>query len=164
MGALVVIGLFALFFWLAVAIYKSGVKDSETKHKRETIEANTPDWSTYVGEITGISEGDPMPGAYSLHVNGRSVAYCSAALKQALTEVFGDSGGRGRTVVYTIGSGGELDGFTPVEEWTGPAVPPEGIHEKSSTVLQPKHRNQFLPKFLRDQVEGSPAYTGVRFW
>lgn len=39
---------------------------------------------------------------------------------------------RSREVVYSVDDMGILLGFTPIEEWTGPEIPPEGIEEPST--------------------------------
>jgi len=161
---LIVVAIIAVIYWVAVESHRAGENEAEARHQREITEARTPDWSTYVGQISGIGECEPMPGLYSLHVIGQPMGYTSVALKRALADNFADGVGRGRTIVYTISGAGVLEGFTPVEEWTGPEIPLQGIDEKHATRLQPKHKNQFICDHLRRQVEGDPDYKNVRFW
>jgi|ERR1035441_4195443 hypothetical protein len=164
MELLIVAAVIALICWVAAQSHRAGEKEAEARHEREITEARTPDWITYVGQISGVGECEPMPGLYSLHVIGQPMGYTSIALKRALAANFADGVGRGRTIIYTISSGGVLEGFTPIEEWTGPEIPSQGIEEKHITRLQPKHKNQFIDDYLRQQVEGDPKYENVRFW
>lgn len=160
----VIIAVVALICWIAHSSYKAGVRDADLKHAEQAVAAKTPDWCTYVGKISGLREHHPIPGAYSLEVAGEAVAYSSIALKRALADSFDDGIGRGREIVYTTSSEKALEGFTSIEEWTGPMIPSEGIHEKHASYLQPKHRNQFLANDLRRQIEGTPEYENVRFY
>lgn len=177
MELLILVAIIGFICWYMARQYaegqEAGEKQAEARHQREITEARIPDWSTYAGQISGMRENEPTPGLFSLHVIGQPSAYTSVALKRALADNFADGVGRGRTIVYTISDAsvtglgflvGQLEGFTRIEEWTGPEIPSEGIHEKHATRLQPKHKNQFVGDFLRRQVENDPAYKDVRFY
>jgi hypothetical protein len=105
-----------------------------------------------------------MGSLYSLNVSARSSGFTGVALKRALADNFADGVGIGQTIVYTITSDGRSQGFTLIQQWTGPQIPPNGILEKGTTQLLPKHRNQFLDGYLRQEVENDPAYKGARFY
>jgi hypothetical protein len=164
MEVLIGVAIIAFICWVAVASHKAGEQQAEARHQREITEARTPDWSTYVGQISRLGDCEPMPGAYALHVVGQPSGYGSVRIKRALAENFSGGIGVGKTIVYTLDSGGALEGFTPLEYWTGPEIPLKGIHEKGATRLQPKHMNQFVSDYLRRQVEDDPKYKDVRFY
>ena len=69
-----------------------------------------------------------------------------------------------RQLYILLGRGGWLEGFTPLEYWTGPEIPLKGTHEKGATRLQPKHLNQFVSDYLRQQIEHDPEYKNVQFY
>jgi len=163
MEGIVVLVVIGLVCWAIYGAYEAGRKNAEQEQKRKETEQNTPDWGTFRGSITSFS-GTVMPGLYALHVQDKPDAYCSVVLKDALSENFDGGTGVGRVVIYTIDDGNILQGFTKLEEWTGPVVPDEGIYEKTMTKLQPLHKNQFLTDFLREQVQNNPSYKGVKFY
>jgi hypothetical protein len=162
LALVVALTVLALICWIARNAYRAGARDAGERRQRQLAQARTPDWSTYMGQISGVGECDPMPGLFSLRVRGQPAGYTSVHLKRALADNFADAVGRGKMVVYTITNDGQLLGFTPIEEWHGPEIPLQGIHEKGATRLQPIHKNQFIGDFLRRQVENDPAYEDLK--
>lgn len=94
---------------------------------------------TKKGTITGFS-GNWMSGIGYVIIDGVPVMCENGATVRALQNCFGnviDAGHRAsikepREIVYSVDDMGLLMGFTPVEEWTGPEIPAEGIEEKET--------------------------------
>ncbi len=95
---------------------------------------------TYKGTLKGFS-GNWQSGLATLHFYGRPSIHCeNAPTARALDACFGDVIAHGHTVdssaidgkevIYSVDDMGILYGFTPVEDWTGPEIPDEGIEEE----------------------------------
>ena len=90
------------------------------------------------GTIAAIS-GHPMSGLWQLHFeDGFSCHIESGYGMRNLARCFGATEGtgdiqekiEGQEVIYSIDDLGILIGFTPLEDWDGPEIPPEGIYEE----------------------------------
>jgi hypothetical protein len=94
--------------------------------------------TTYKGTLIGFS-GLWGSGIGQLLFSDQSAVMCeNGATVRALQGFFGnviDDGHKAsikspREIVYSVDDMGLLLGFTPVEDWNGPEIPPEGIYEK----------------------------------
>jgi hypothetical protein len=94
--------------------------------------------TTYKGTLTGFS-GSWMSGIGQLIFSDRPAVMCeNAQTVRSLQACYGDVIDKGHTasikspreIVYSVDDVGLLLGFTPVDEWTGPEIPPEGIEEE----------------------------------
>jgi hypothetical protein len=79
-----------------------------------------------------------MSGMGYLVIDGKPVMCENAQTVRALQGAYGDVIDKGHTasikspreIIYSVDDIGLLIGFTPIEEWTGPEIPEEGIEEK----------------------------------
>lgn len=94
---------------------------------------------TYKGTIVGF-RGSRGSGLGSLVLEDRIIPCENAPTVRALDACFGgvitpghtaDSNPlRGKEIVYSVDDLGLLMAFTPVEDWTGPEIPEEGLVEQ----------------------------------
>jgi hypothetical protein len=94
--------------------------------------------TTYRGTIEQFS-GSWGSGLGSLLISGRLVTCENAQTVRSLDACFGNviapnhsvnqDAIRGQEVIYSVDDIGVLLGFTPIDEWTGPDIPPEGIED-----------------------------------
>jgi hypothetical protein len=92
--------------------------------------------TTKVGIIEAIG-GHPMSGLWTLQISGDMVHIESGCGVRALAACFGATEGEGdlmekiegQEVVYSVDGLGVLTSFTPLADWEGPDIPPEGITE-----------------------------------
>ncbi len=94
--------------------------------------------TTYKGTIQGFS-GSWGSGLGYLVIDGRPVPCENAQTVRCLDAAFGNviapghtvdnRAVHGREIVYSVDDFGMLLGFSPIEDWTGPDIPPEGIEE-----------------------------------
>jgi hypothetical protein len=95
--------------------------------------------TTYKGTINAF-RGSYMSGLGYLIIDGQPVMCENAQTVRSLDGAFGDVIAKnhtvnndaiaGKEIVYSVDDMGILMGFTPVEEWTGPEIPEEGIEEE----------------------------------
>ncbi len=94
--------------------------------------------TTMKGTIEGFS-GSWGSGMGYLIIDGKPIPCDNAPTVRALEGCFGNVIARGHSVnndaikgkevVYSVDGIGLLLGFTPVEDWTGPEIPAEGIED-----------------------------------
>lgn len=89
-----------------------------------TIEGFGGSWGSGIGYL--VIDGKPIPCENAQTV--RSLDACFGNVISAGHSVNNDAI-KGKEVVYSVDSFGMLLGFTPVEDWTGPEIPAEGIED-----------------------------------
>lgn len=96
--------------------------------------------NTRKGTIDGFS-GNWLSGIGYLIIDGMPVMCENGATVRALDGAFGDvieakthtvnnEAIKGKEIIYSVDDMGVLMGFTPVDEWEGPEIPPEGVEEE----------------------------------
>jgi hypothetical protein len=90
--------------------------------------------------ILGQFMGSWLSGLGFLEIDGRPVPCENGPTVRALDACFGNvirpghtisnKSFDGREVVYSVDDLGLLLAFTPVEDWTGPDIPPDGLEEE----------------------------------
>ncbi len=93
--------------------------------KRGTIEGFHGSWGSGLGYL--VIDGQPV-----LCENGATVRALQGAFGNVIDPGHTASVKGRHEVVYSIDGMGLLLGFTPIEEWTGPEIPEEGIEENES--------------------------------
>ncbi len=94
---------------------------------------------TKIGTIVSFA-GSWGSGLGTLVFEDNSVFCENGATVRALENCFGEviaaghtvnqAAIKGREVVYSVDNMGILIGFTPVDDWTGPEIPEEGLEEE----------------------------------
>lgn len=84
--------------------------------------------------------GSYSSGLRFLEIDGCPIPCESAPTVRALDDCFGEviqpghtvssDSFKGREIVYSVDGLGLLLAFTPVEDWTGPEIPPDGLEDR----------------------------------
>jgi hypothetical protein len=93
---------------------------------------------TLKGTIEGF-HGSWMSGLGTLVIDGMPYLCENAQTVRSLDACFGgviapghtvnNKAIEGKEIIFSVDDTGILLGFTPVEDWEGPEIPPEGIEE-----------------------------------
>lgn len=89
-----------------------------------TLERFVGSWSSGLGYL--VIDGTPIPCENPATV--RALDGCFGDVIQPGHTLLSESF-EGREVVYSVDDLGLLLGFTPIEDWDGPEIPPEGSED-----------------------------------